>query len=202
MRRRAFFSTSSAAAGAALLAGSAAGSLAATRSSAAEAQGNDHLPDVEVLDQDGQAHRFYTDLVKDRVVLINFFYTGCAETCPLVSQNLREVQERLGDRMGRDIFIYSISLQPGLETPAILQEYAQNWDVKPGWKFLTGRPADIERLRKAAGFASANPAADLILDNHTGMLRYGNDCLDRWAGTAGLGRPVWIAKAVRSIADL
>ena len=70
----------------------------------------------------------------------------------------------------------------------------------PGWKFLTGRPDDIERLRRAMGFASADPDYDLILDNHTGLLRYGNERLDRWAGTAGLGRPAWIVKAVTSIA--
>jgi protein SCO1/2 len=134
--------------------------------------------------------------------MVNFFYSSCGETCPLVIQNLREVQDLLAVRMGRDIFMLSVSLQPELETPAILRDYAAQWDVLSGWSFLTGRPEDIERLRRGLGFASADPGYDLVKDNHTGMVRYGNDRLDRWAGTAGLGRPAWIAKAVTTLADM
>ena len=186
--------------GTAPAAGAAVGGLPTGRQAAA-GQTHSRIPDVEVLDQTGRRHRFYSDLVRDRVVLVNFFFTGCAETCPLVTQNLREVQDLLGERMGRDIFMYSISLQPELETPAILQDYADQWEVRPGWRFLTGRPQDIERLRRATGFASSDPEYDRVKDNHTGMLRYGNDRLDRWAGTASLGRPAWIVKAVTALAD-
>jgi protein SCO1/2 len=170
------------------------------RSTVANAASRAAIPNTAVVDQDGRSHRFYDDLVKDRVVLLNFFYTSCGETCPLITENLRVVQDLLGERMGRDIFIYSVSLQPALETPAILKDYADQWDVRPGWKFLTGRPEEIEQLRRALGFASADPDYDLLLDNHTGILRYGNARLDRWAGTPGLARPAWIAKAVTSIA--
>jgi protein SCO1/2 len=97
--------------------------------------------------------------------------------------------------------MYSVTLQPELETPAILKDYAEQWQVLPGWKFLTGRLEDIEQLRKAMGFASSNPDYDRIKDNHTGMVRYGNDRVDRWAGTAGMGRPAWIAKAVSALAE-
>jgi protein SCO1/2 len=162
--------------------------------------GHDRIPNVEVLDQDGRRHRFYDDLVRDRVVLINFFFTACGDTCPLVTQNLREVQDLLGERMGRDIFMYSVTLQPELETPAILKDYAEIWEVRPGWSFLTGKPEEIERLRRAIGFASLDPAQDRIKDNHTGLLRYGNVALDRWAGCPALARPAWIAKAVGSLA--
>jgi protein SCO1/2 len=158
------------------------------------------VPNTLVVDQDGRAFRFYDDLVKDKVVMLNFFFTACGETCPLVTENLRSVQDLLGDRMGRDIFMLSVSLQPELETPAVLKDYAEQWSVKPGWRFLTGRPAEIEALRRGMGFASADPEYDLVLDNHTGLLRYGNERLDRWAGTPGLARPAWIAKAVTSIA--
>lgn len=105
----------------------------------------------------------------------------------------------LGARVGRDIFLYSVSLQPGLETPEILKDYAQAWDTRPGWLFLTGDPPDIEHLRRSMGFASADPVDDRIKDNHTGLLRYGNDRLDRWAGVPGLARPAWIARAVSSL---
>lgn len=105
----------------------------------------------------------------------------------------------LGARVGRDIFLYSVSLQPELETPEILKDYAQAWDTRPGWLFLTGDPPDIEHLRRSMGFASADPDDDRIKDNHTGLLRYGNDRLDRWAGVPGLARPAWIARAVSSL---
>lgn len=197
MQRRAMFSFGAAAAGA--VAGSV---LTPHATSAATGSGRTPVPNTEVIDQDGRRHRFYDDLVKDRVVLINFFFTSCGEVCPLVTENLRTVQDLLGERMGQDIFIYSISLQPELETPAILKDYAEIWEVRPGWRFLTGEPAEIEHLRRAMGFASANPDYDRIKDNHTGLLRYGNDRLDRWAGVPGLARPAWIAKAVSSIAAI
>lgn len=197
MQRRMFF-----AAGTAALAGAATGGSDQVWGAAAPAASTRSIiPNVRVLDQDGREHRFYDDLVKDRVVLINFFYTSCGEICPLVTENLRAVQDLLGERVGRDIFMYSITLQPELETPAILADYAALWDIRPGWRFLTGAPDGIERLRRAIGFASADPAYDRIRDNHTGIVRYGNDRLDRWAGTAGLGRPAWIAKAVTALAE-
>lgn len=197
MKRRSFFGSGSAAV--ALGGVSAAGLLPILKSATAQPV-HSVIPNVEVLDQDGRRYDFYDDLVRDRVVLLNFFFTSCGDTCPLVTQNLREVQELLGERMGRDIFMYSVSLQPELETPQVLSDYAKLWDVKPGWKFLTGAPGDIEHLRRRTGFASLDPAQDKINDNHTGMLRYGNDRLDRWTGSPALARPAWIAKAVASLA--
>src|SRR5688500_12212131 len=152
MQRRSIF-----AAGTAVLAGAALGTGLPVKPAVAH-PGHSPIPNIEVLDQDGQSHRFYGDLVRDRVVLINFFFTSCGDTCPLVTQNLRLVQDLLADRIGRDIFMYSISLQPELETPAVLKDYAGLWETRPGWKFLTGRPEPIEQLRQAIGFASANPA--------------------------------------------
>ena len=186
--------------GAAALAGAAAGTYLTLNPEPAHAE--TVIPNVEVIDQNGRSLHFYDDLIRGRAVLLNFFFTSCGDTCPLVTQNLREVQDILGERMGRDIFMVSVSLQPELETPEILAAYAAPWEVRPGWSFVTGRRDDIERLRQAMGFTSSDPAQDLVKDNHTGMVRYGNDRLDRWAGTAGLGRPAWIAKAVTSLADL
>jgi protein SCO1 len=160
------------------------------------------LPNPEVIDQFGHHHQFYDDLIRGRAVLLNFFFTSCGDTCPLVTQNLREVQDILGDRMGRDIFMVSVTLQPELETPAILRDYAALWNVRPGWSFVTGRPDDIELLRRATGFADVSPEYAVVRDSHTGLVRYGNDRLQRWAGTTALGRPAWIAKTVARIADM
>jgi protein SCO1/2 len=185
---------------AAALAGAAVAGSGLTSPPVEAAESRTAIPNTEVIDQNGRRHRFYDDLVRDRVVLINFFFTSCGDTCPLVTENLREVQDLLGERVGRDIFMYSVSLQPELETPAILRDYAEQWNVGPGWLFLTGGPQDIETLRRALGFADTDPVYAVVKDSHTGLVRYGNDRLDRWAGTAGLGRPAWIAKAVTALA--
>lgn len=160
------------------------------------------IPNLQVVDQYGRSLRFYDDLIRGRAVLLNVFFSSCGDTCPLVTQNLREVQELLGHRMGRDIFMVSITLQPELETPALLRDYARQWEVRAGWSFVTGRPDDIEELRRRLGFADSDPDFADDRDSHTGMVRYGNDRLDRWTATAGLARPAWIAKAVTSLADM
>ena len=159
------------------------------------------IPNVPVQDQYGRRYDFYADLVYDRVVMVNFFFTVCGDVCPLVTQNLREVQDLLGDRVGRDIFMYSITLLPELETPTVLRDYADAWEAKPGWLFLTGKPDDIETLRVKLGFSS-DPNLSWENDDHTGLVRYGNDRVDRWTGGPALGRPAWIVKAVTSIASV
>ncbi len=184
-----------------MLAGALAASALDTRPAEAHPE-HTPIPNTEVFDQDGQRFSFYDDLARDKVIMINFFFQSCGDTCPLTTQNLRLVQDLLGDRVGRDIFMYTITLQPEFDTPPMLKEYARLWDVRPGWRFLTGAPRDIEHLRKGLGFASADPVSDLILDNHTGIVRYGNDRLDRWAGVPGLARAAWIAQAVGHLASM
>jgi protein SCO1/2 len=188
MQRRMFVAAGSA------LAGAAAGAGLAGRRATAEAASR--IPNVEVLTHDGHKFRFYDDLVKGRVVTLNFMFTSCGDTCPLVTANLRTLQDLLGERVGRDIFMYSLTLRPEEDTPEVLRDYAAMYEVRPGWRFLTGAPDDIERLRRRLGFASADPELDRIADEHTGILRYGNEALDRWAGCPALSRPEWIVKAI------
>ena len=195
MKRRAFLTTGSTVLGGMAATGAAAAGLGLVRPAAA-AEGR--IPDVEVLDQDGRRFRFYTDLVRGRIVTLNFMFTSCGETCPLVTQNLGQVQDILGARVGRDIFMYSLTLQPEVDTPEVLRDYAESYGVKPGWRFLTGAKDDVELLRKSLGFASLDPELDIIKDEHTGLLRYGNDELDRWAGRPALTRPEYLAKVIRT----
>jgi protein SCO1/2 len=143
------------------------------------------LPNVPLLTQDGKKVRFYDDLVHDKIVLLNWFYVECADgLCPTAIAKMRQVQDLLGERMGRDIFFLSITLEPKKDTPKMLKEYAGNFDIKPGWSFLTGKPADVETLRRGLGFVDWDPARDKDLSNHSGMARYGNDKLDRWGGVS------------------
>jgi protein SCO1 len=143
------------------------------------------LPNVPLLTQDGKKVRFYDDLVHDKIVLLNWFYVECADgLCPTAIAKMRQVQDLLGERMGRDIFFLSITLEPKKDTPKMLKEYAGNFDIKPGWSFLTGKPADVETLRRGLGYVDWDPARDKDLSNHSGMARYGNDKLDRWGGVS------------------
>ncbi len=149
-----------------------------------------HLPNVDLVTHDGKKVRFYDDLVKDRKVVINFMYTNCADgTCPITTANLVQVQKLLGDRVGRDIFFYSITLSPDHDTPAVLARYARAYSVGPGWTFLTGEPEHVERLRKALGFAYADPVEDANKTNHVGMLRYGTEPLMIWGAAQGMANP-------------
>lgn len=143
------------------------------------------LPNVPLVTHNGESVRFYDDMVHDKTILINFFLITCAEgRCPVAIANLRKVQDLLGDRMGRDVFFLSVSLQPELESPKALKAYAENFDIKPGWTFLTGKPQDIETLRRGLGFVDPDPERDRDLSNHIGMARYGNDKFDRWGAVS------------------
>jgi protein SCO1/2 len=152
------------------------------------------FPNVPLVTHLGKKVNFYDDLIHDKTVLFNFFMVECTDgVCPTATANLRKVQDLLGERMGRDVFFYSITLQPKKDSPKVLKAYADNFDIKPGWSFLTGKPADIENLRRALGYAEADPEVDKDPANHIGMARYGNDRLDRWGGVSVRSSPENIA---------
>jgi len=147
--------------------------------------------DVPLVTHEGRRVRFYTDLIKGRTVFLNTLYTACtAEAiCPLGTANLVEVQKILGPRAGRDVFMYSITLDPVNDTPQVLKSYARAFGVKPGWTFLTGEKDDIERLRRNLGYVDLDPVVDKDPSQHSGMVRYGIEPLELWAGCAILSRP-------------
>jgi protein SCO1/2 len=176
-----------------------AGSVAGPKSSncttpAREGPRAGFFPNFVVIDQDGTKARFYEDLVRGKIVLFNFFYADCEARCPLFTANLVKVQKLLGDRVGRDIFMYSITLDPEHDKPRVLKEYMRMHGVKEGWTFLTGRPAEIEVLRQRLGFTDIDPAVDKEKSEHLGIIRYGNEKLDRWAACPAATRPEEIVK--------
>src|SRR6266849_3628587 len=113
-----------------------------------------HLPNIPLLTHEGKQVRFYDDLIKDKVVTINFFFSQCKEICPIVIANLVKVQKILGDQVGREIFMYSFTLKPQEDTVAVLKHHTEMHGVKPGWTFLTGKPEDMELLRRGVGFTN------------------------------------------------
>ena len=155
-----------------------------------------YFPDLTLLTQDNLKVRFYQDLVKDKIVVFNFFYAHCEGICPLVTHNLVRVQRLLGDRVGRDIFFNSITLKPTEDTPAVLKDYAEMNHIKPGWTLLTGRPDDVELLRRSLGFTDPDPVLDADKSQHIGNIRYGSEPLMQWTAMPGMARPESIAKAI------
>ena len=154
------------------------------------------FPNVTLTTHEGTAVRFYQDLVKGKVVLINFMYATCTNTCPTYTANLARVQRLFGDRVGRDVFMYSISLDPEHDTPQVLRDYVKNYSVQPGWTFLTGSTPDITVLRRRLGLRDPDPAVDADKTQHIGVVLYGNERFDRWAACPALSEPREIVKYV------
>jgi len=158
-----------------------------------------HLPNVELITQDNKKVHFYDDLVKDKRVVIQFMFTRCQDICPVITHHLAEVQRILNDRVGRDIFFYSITLSPEEDRPRDLKAFAKKHGVD--WTFLTGKPEDILLLRKSLGFFYKNPKEDADRNNHSGMIVVGTEPLMRWTMCQGGAKPEWIATVIRTEAD-
>jgi len=140
--------------------------------------GANYFPNVVLTTQNGKAVRFWDDLLKDKKVIVNFMYTDCGDRCPLETAKLAQVQRILGDRVGKDIFFYSISLDPAHDTPAALKAYAEKFNAGPGWLFLTGKKADIELVRKKLGQAALPDQNEL--KDHSSTMMLGNTATGQW----------------------
>ncbi|HMG36376.1 MAG TPA: SCO family protein [Blastocatellia bacterium] len=155
-----------------------------------------YFPNVVLTTHEGRKVRFYDDLVKDKIVTINMMFTDCDGVCPGITANLVKVQKALGKRVGRDIFMYSITLKPEQDSPKALKEYAKMHGVEPGWTFLTGEAKDIETLRRKLGFTNPDRKLDADKSQHIGMVRYGNEALERWGACPGLANASWIVESI------
>jgi protein SCO1/2 len=171
----------------------------ADRTTLGDVRGGPALPNVILRTQDNRPVRFYDDLIKGRVVLINFMFTTCKTTCPMTRTNLLKVQKALGDHIGRDIFMYSLTLDAATDTPQTLNKYAKSIGAKPGWTFLTGKPADLEMLRRKLGFYDPDPKIDADRTQHGAIVLFGNDAAGRWAMMPALSNVDRIVDAVMRI---
>jgi protein SCO1/2 len=158
--------------------------------------GPEYFPNVVLRTHEGREVRFYDDLIKGKVVLINFMYARCEGICPGNTANLRKVQRLLGDLVGREVFMYSFTLKPEEDTPEVLATYAAAHGVGPGWQFLTGSPEDIELLRQTLGFTDPDPVLDQDKSTHVGVVLYGSEPHQQWAACPGLAEPAVLAEQV------
>jgi protein SCO1/2 len=133
-------------------------SLALATSATATAQtvwGRDYFPNATLTTQDNQKVKFFDDVLDGKVVVINFIFTTCVDVCPLDTAQLRKVYDLLGDHPGKDIFFYSISVDPERDTPEAMTSFMKQYEIGKGWTFLTGKQADIDLIQKKLGFAPA-----------------------------------------------
>jgi protein SCO1/2 len=172
------------------------GAVAVCATAAAAAGRLGQNANVPLITQDGEQVRFYDDLIKGKIVAVNFIYTSCLFTCPLETARLAQVQRILGDRVGKDIFFYSISIDPDHDTPAVLKEYMQEFDVGPGWTFLTGNREDIDLLAFRLGMTddpSITSGPGPNLDGHTPHLLIGNERTGQWLRNSSTDNPGMLA---------
>jgi cytochrome oxidase Cu insertion factor (SCO1/SenC/PrrC family) len=161
--------------------------------SSASPWGASYFPNVPLTTHDGESVRFFDDLIKDKIVVINFIYTKCPDTCPLETAKLVRVQNIMGDRVGKDVFFYSISIDPEYDTPEVLREYRKRF--KANWTFLTGKESDIIQIRRKLGLYIEEIQGD-DSNNHNVNMIIGNQATGRWMKRSPFENPYVLADQI------
>jgi protein SCO1/2 len=152
-----------------------------------------YFSDVILIDQDGRSQRFFTDLLKGKVVVIDAFFTACKDSCPMMARNFVHLQNWLGGRLGKEVNLLSISVDPENDTPARLKTYAEQFGARPGWYFLTGNKENVEfALRRLGEYVEQR-------DDHLNVFLIGNEPAQLWKKVLGLAKPEQIVTALDSV---
>ena len=151
------------------------------------------IPNVRVLNQNGKALDFYSDLIKGQNVAINFIFTTCTTVCPVLTATFRRVQTQL-EATQSNVKLISISVDPTIDTPERLRDFADKFKAGPGWTFVTGEKSDIDSLLQRLGAGLGNK------NDHTSMVLIGNDPADVWTRTYGLSSPTVLLKVITDTA--
>ena len=160
---------------------------------AEESPAHKYFTDVLLLNQNGEKMRFYSDLLQGKVVIINSFFATCQGSCLPLNRNLEKVQQSLGDRLGKDVYIISISVDPTVDTPANLKEYAKKLHARPGWYFLTGSKENVDfALKKLGQFVNDK-------QDHLNIFIIGNERTGLWKKAFGLAQSDELVKVVESV---
>ena len=134
-----------------------------------------YFSDALLHDQDGTPQRFYSDLLSDRVVLINVVFTRCPSACPLMTQRLKQVRQKLGGSFGKEVYFLSLSVDPAYDTPEAMKQFAIKQGVdEPGWRFLVADPATMQVVLGKLGQWTDNA------QDHSTLLIAGNASRAHW----------------------
>lgn len=158
-----------------------------------ESPAKKYFTDVVLVNQNGEKMRFYSDLLENKVVIINSFFATCMGSCLPLNRNLEKLQKGLGARMGKDVYIISISVDPTVDTPANLKAYAKKLNAGPGWYFLTGDKETVDFALKKIGHFVDNKEA------HLNVFIVGNERTGLWKKAFGLAQPDELMKVVDSV---
>jgi protein SCO1/2 len=165
-------------------------SLCATAAVAGK-RGADYFTNAELVTHDGRKVRFYDDLLKGRQVAINAIFTTCKDVCPLETANLVRLRKVLGERAGRDVHLYSISIDPKRDTPEVLKAYAEKFGAD--WTFLTGRPEDIRLIMKKLALIRDRDNPTSRESHHSAYLIVGAEASGQWTRFSAVDSPRFLA---------
>jgi protein SCO1/2 len=152
------------------------------------------IPDIEVLTHDGKRVHLYSDLIKDKVVLVNFFFTSCTYVCRMQGRSLAKVQDELGDRLGRDVFLVSISMDPQTDTPEKLKYWGRQMGVRPGWTLVSSDTPEMKKMIE--DFTGNLPGPQEV---HDSVAFIGNDKTGEWVATDGLSGTYSVLKLFETL---
>lgn len=169
--------------------------LAAPATAQAANPAQTYFGETPLVNQDGQTMRFYSDLIRGRSVVIDFMFTTCTGACPIMSTNFAKIQDWLGDRLGKDVHLISISVDPATDTPAKLKEYAVRFKARPGWYFLTGSKENVDEVLRKLGNAVAAP------QDHQNLFIIGNEPTGLWKKAFGLAPADTLIPIVQSVVE-
>ena len=154
-----------------------------------------YFSDVELVNQDGEKMRFYSDLLKGRTVAIIPFFTTCTSVCPPMNRTMARIQEELGARVGKEIYLISISVDPVTDTPQRLKEYAAKFHAGPGWYFLSGKPENVNLALHKLGYYVEDK------NQHTTVMIIGNEATGLWKKAFALSKPSDLLTVIESVAN-
>jgi protein SCO1 len=162
--------------------------------------GADYLPNVPLTTHHGKPVRLYDDLLKGKKVAIALMYTSCSASCPLITARMVELRRALGDRVGRDVFFYSISIDPW-DTPDVLKAYADKFGAGgAGWEFLTGREEDVALVIRKLGLSRASDRG--TPDGHSPVLMVGDVDRGQWMRNSAVDNPQFLAATMLTFLQL
>lgn len=152
------------------------------------------IPDVLLTDQAGGKVRFYTDLLKGKSFVLGFFFTDCTYVCPRQGALFSALQNRLGERLGKETFLISVTVNPRRDTVKRLKAWGAGYGRKPGWTLVTGPAGEMEKLLKAFTGEGAGPR-----DVHAGVILIANDITGRWTYVDELASAADVEKKVNEV---